>query len=110
MQLDNFDFSLVSPDSLLFSSKIEMVTVPGSEGYMGVLPGHAPVLSSLRPGLIEIYKDGLVSNRYFLNDGFVSIEPSRCIVLVEKVVVLDKTLSESDLEKKISEIKKSLIN
>ena len=51
---DTFTFELVSPEKLLLSGDAEIVTVPGVEGDMGVLANHAPVMTSLRPGLIEL--------------------------------------------------------
>ena len=51
---DKFPFELVSPERLLLSVDAEMVTVPGAEGDFGVLAGHAPLISSLRPGVIEM--------------------------------------------------------
>ena len=48
-------FELVSPERLVVSMPVDMVVVPGGEGDFGVLPGHAPLIASVRPGVIEIY-------------------------------------------------------
>ena len=53
---DPFTFDLVSPEKLLLSEEVEMVVVPGAEGDFGVLIGHAPLISSLRPGVIATYR------------------------------------------------------
>ena len=51
---DKISFDLVSPERLLLSGEAEMVTLPGTEGEFGVLPGHAPVISTLKPGVIDV--------------------------------------------------------
>ena len=51
---DKLQFDLVSPERLLLSEDVDMVTLPGSEGDFGVLPGHAPVLSTLKSGVVEV--------------------------------------------------------
>ena len=59
---DTVDFELVSPARLVASESVEMVVVPGGEGDFGVLPGHTPMLSTVRPGLIDIYENDLTGN------------------------------------------------
>ena len=54
----NFHFDLVSPEKLLFSGEVDQVDVPGSEGDFGVLAGHAPLVTTLRPGILVMYRDG----------------------------------------------------
>src|ERR671912_220924 len=53
---DKVEFELVSPERLLVSQPVDMVVVPGGEGDFGVLPGHAPLISTVRAGVIEIYE------------------------------------------------------
>ena len=53
-----FHFDLVSPEKLLFSGDVDQVDVPGSEGDFGVLAGHAPLVTTLRPGILTIYREG----------------------------------------------------
>jgi len=73
---------LVTPEALVFSSDVEMVVVPGAEGDFGVLEGHSPMISSLRPGVIDIYETGSqISKRIFVQDGFVEVTPARCTIL-----------------------------
>ncbi len=88
---DTLKLELVSPESLLLSEQVEMVLVPGSEGAFGVLPLHAPTLSTLKPGFVDVYKAGAVVQRFFVSGGFVEVTPSTCTVLV------DAATSESDL-------------
>ena len=57
MAEDKVAFELVSPERLLLSRAVEMVVVPGAEGDFGVLPGHAPFISQVRPGVIEVHEE-----------------------------------------------------
>ena len=70
---DPFTFDLVSPEKLLLSEDVEMVVVPGAEGDFGVLIGHAPLISSLRPGVINTYTGKKVEKRIFVAGGFAEV-------------------------------------
>lgn len=80
---DLVHFELVSPERLLLSTDVDMVVVPGVEGDFGVLPGHMPVISSIRPGVITIYRDGKVDDRIFVEGGFAEVTPEGCTILAE---------------------------
>ena len=86
---DTVEFELVSPEKLLISSPVEMVVVPGAEGDFGVLPGHAPMISALRTGLISIWNGGAVERLVFVAGGFAEVDPEHCTVLAEEAVALD---------------------
>ena len=105
-----FRFNLVSPESLLFSEEIEMVTLPGEEGDMGILYNHAPVLSSLKVGVLDIYQDGLLSitKSFFVAGGFASIDGKECIVLTDKAVLLPD-LDPKSLDEYVQEMKSNFI-
>jgi F-type H+-transporting ATPase subunit epsilon len=81
-------FELVSPERLLRSEEVEMVVVPGTEGNFGVLPGHALLISTVRPGLIEIFEGGRVRERIFVAGGFAEVNPERCTVLADEAIPL----------------------
>ncbi len=81
-------FELVSPERLLVSEPVEMVVVPGAEGDFAAMPRHAPVLSALRAGVIEIHRGGQASRRIFVAGGFAEVTPERCTVLAEEAVPL----------------------
>ena len=83
---DRVEFELVSPARLLISEAVEMVVVPGEEGDFGVLPGHAPMISQVRPGVIDIHGDGKVQSRIFVAGGFAEVTEQRCTVLAEAAV------------------------
>ena len=85
---DKIHFDLVSPEQMLLSEDVTMVTLPGTEGYFGVLAGHAPVISTLRPGVIEV-KDGESGDmRIFVRGGFAEVDPSKVVVLAEEAIPL----------------------
>jgi len=83
---DTLKLELVSPERLLLSEQVEMVIVPGAEGVFGVLPLHAPTLSTLRPGFVEVYEGGQVKERFFVTGGFAEVTPSTCTVLVDEAI------------------------
>jgi F-type H+-transporting ATPase subunit epsilon len=89
---DKILFDLVSPEKLLLSKAVDMVTVPGSEGYMGVIAGHAPLVSTLRAGMIDMKDEG-VDTRFFIRGGFAEINPTKITVLAEEAI----PMSEMDL-------------
>ncbi len=82
---------LVTPEALLMSEPVEMVVVPGVDGDMGVMADHAPTVSTLRPGLVNIYDDmsGPVSRQVFVAGGVAEISGESCIILAEEAVNLD---------------------
>jgi F-type H+-transporting ATPase subunit epsilon len=67
-----FHFDLVSPEKLLFSGEVDQVDVPGSEGDFGVLAGHAPIVSALRPGFMTVYIGG-EAQRMIVLGGFAEV-------------------------------------
>jgi F-type H+-transporting ATPase subunit epsilon len=85
---DKVQFELVSPEKLLLSEAVEMVVIPGSEGDFGVLPGHSLLISTIRPGVIDVYDGGSVGERIFISGGFAEVTPERCTVLADEAVPL----------------------
>ena len=78
-----FKFELVSPERLLVSAEVEQVVVPGSEGDFTVLPGHAPVMSTLRPGVIDVRLAGGKTQRLYVQGGFAEVDPNRLTILAQ---------------------------
>lgn len=99
---DPFKFELVSPERLLVSSEVEQVLVPGAEGDMTVLAYHAPVLTTLRPGLLDIGFPGGESQRFFIRGGFAEVNPAGLTVLAETAIDLDE-LKADDLAQAIKD-------
>jgi len=86
---DAFKFELVSPAKLLVSGQVEQVIVPGSEGEMTVLAHHAPLLTTLKPGLLDIgFPGGGEHQRYFVRGGFAEVSPAGLTVLAETAIDL----------------------
>ena len=85
---DTTVLELVSPSALLKSEPVEMVVVPGMEGNFGVLPKHAPMISTIRPGVIDIYAGGKVSERIFVAGGVAEVNPERCTILAEEAIAV----------------------
>jgi len=82
---DQVAFELVSPERLVYSEPAEMVVLPGAEGDFAVLPGHAPFISALRPGAIEIYAGERIVERIFVGGGIAEVANDRLTVLAEDV-------------------------
>jgi len=94
-------FELVSPERLIISAEVDMVVVPGTEGNFGVLPGHSPLISTIRPGTIDIYQGGAVTERVFVVGGIAEVTPERCTVLVEDAMspdALERGAIEAELQ------------
>jgi F-type H+-transporting ATPase subunit epsilon len=85
---DKVAFELVSPERVLASLQVDMVVVPGEEGDFGVLADHAPLLSLVRPGVIEVHEGNAVSQRIFIEGGFAEVNPKGLIVLAEAATPL----------------------
>jgi F-type H+-transporting ATPase subunit epsilon len=93
-------FELVSPDCLLISEDVDMIVVPGTEGDFGVLLGHQPMISTVRPGILEVQNSGGKDRRIFVNGGFAEITGDRCAVMTEEGVPVED-LKRGDLEQRI---------
>ena len=93
-------FELVSPSALLASEEVDMVVVPSEDGDFGVLPGHAPILSNLRPGTVDIYNDGSISKTIFVEGGFAEVNGERCTLLATKA----KNLTDISADEAISRL------
>ncbi len=98
---DIVEFELITPAKLLLAEPVEMVVIPGSEGDFGVLPGHAPLISAVRPGTVDVYQGGKVGERIFVAGGFAEVSPERCTVLAEEAIPvedIDKAAAEQRLD------------
>lgn len=78
MQLD-----IITPEKILFSAQADMVVVPGTLGDFGVLPGHAPFISTIRPGVITIDIAGGGQRKVAIVSGIAEVNPESCTVLAE---------------------------
>ena len=93
---ETLHFELVSPERLLQSAEVFMVVVPGAEGDFGVLAGHAPLMSTIRPGAIQVYPTGMgdVPERIFIDGGFAEVGAAGLTILAESAT----PVAELDVE------------
>lgn len=82
---DKLTFSLVSPERELFTGEVDQVDIPGTEGDMGILPNHTPLMAAIRTGAITVYTDGGQS-QYFIQGGFADVTPGGLTILAEKAM------------------------
>jgi len=85
---DLVEFELVSPQRLVKSLVVSMVVVPCSEGDIGVLPGHTPLIGTVRPGVVDIHEDDKVTESIFVSGGFVEVTEDRCTLLAEEAILV----------------------
>lgn len=105
---DKIPFDLVSPERLLLSEEAEMVTLPGTEGDLGVLSGHEPLITTLRPGVIDVKGGTLGDQRFFVLGGFAEINPERVTVLAEEALPMAE-LDAAALDRRISDTNEDLL-
>ena len=104
---DMVEFELVSPQKLVKSEAVEMVVVPGGDGDIGVLPGHSLLISTLRPGVIDIHEGGKIKESIFVGGGFCEVSPERCTVLAEEAMPVSD-INKADAEARLSEANTAL--
>ncbi len=84
-----FQFELVSPERLIMSAEVDEVVVPGTEGQFTVLKGHAPMMATLRPGVVDVKRGGS-TERVFVRGGFADINPAGLTLLAEQALPLEE--------------------
>lgn len=91
---EKLNFEMVSPERQLASDTCDMVVMPGEEGDLGILTEHAPLVTLLRPGVVEVYQGDKVDRRFFVAGGFAEVSDAGCTVLVEEGFLLDDVTGE----------------
>ncbi len=91
---ESFQFDLVSPEKLLMSDPVEQVTVPGADGQFTVLKGHAPFLSTLKPGILDITAEDGSSQRIYVRGGFADVNTGSLTVLAEQAMPMEEVNAE----------------
>ena len=94
-------FELVSPAKLLFSGDVASVNIPGTEGDMTIMPMHAPVLTTLRPGIVVVTKDSGAPEKIFVRGGFAEVNSKGLTVLAETAI----TITDLDADALSAQIK-----
>jgi F-type H+-transporting ATPase subunit epsilon len=93
------NFRLVMPERELLATEADMVVVPGSEGDFGVLPGHAPLISTVRPGVLEVFQGSKAEQRFLVVGGFAEVTPERCTVLADEALPFETVTPEQLVER-----------
>jgi F-type H+-transporting ATPase subunit epsilon len=105
---EKIHFDLVSPERLLLSEDVDMVTLPGTEGYMGVLAGHAPVITGLRPGVIEVKGGETPDLKLFVRGGFAEIDAQKIVILAEEAIPMTD-FDVAALDQRIQDAEEDLV-
>ena len=117
--VSTFKLEIVTPDTKAYSEEVDMVTLPGVEGEMGIYPGHVPLLTELVPGEITVRKDG---RDYFIavGEGFVEITADRVAVMTDMALSAEsideakaeeaRRRAEARLKEKLSDEEVATIN
>lgn len=84
-----FNFELVSPEKLLFSGEVESVVVPGTEGDFQVFKDHAPVMSTLKPGIVAVEENSSKQMRLFVRGGFAEVSAKGLTILAEEALPVE---------------------
>jgi len=105
---DSLRFELVSPERLLKDTTAAMVMVPGTDGDFAVLPGHAPMMSTIRPGVVEVYEseDG-EAEHLFVKGGLAQVTSSGLTILAEETLIVGD-VDAADLAQKLSDAREDV--
>ncbi|HEY1856984.1 ATP synthase F1 subunit epsilon [Acidocella sp.] len=76
---------IIGPEKLLLARDVDMVVIPGTEGDLGILPGHSRMITSLRGGLVDIYENDRIIDRFFVSGGFAEVTETQCAVLADSI-------------------------
>ena len=87
---DSFQFELISPEKLLMSEAVTAVSVPGTEGFFTVMANHAPVMTTVKPGIVLVTKDGGSEERIFVRGGFADVTEKGLTLLAEHAEPADQ--------------------
>lgn len=94
----SFNLQIISPEKSIFDEEIEMVIIPGTEGDIGVLSNHMPLITSLRLGNIYIYRDKKIIRKFLINGGILEVFDNRCTLLTEDITDLENEIISKDNE------------
>jgi F-type H+-transporting ATPase subunit epsilon len=104
--MPTFHFDLVAPDKLLFSGEVDQVDVPGAEGDFGVLAGHAPLVATLKPGILVVHEGGQ-KRRIVVTGGFAEVNPQGLTILADVATAVED-IDRTAITAQIREIEESV--
>ena len=103
----NFDF--VSPEESIVSSEVDMVLIPAIEGDAGILHNHAPYMTILRQGIVEVTFEKDNIKQYFVDGGFADVTPQKITILAESSINLTD-IDDTALIEKLKQIDENILN
>ena len=106
---DNFALQIISPEKILFSESVKMVSVPSYEGDMSILKNHISIISFLRPGKVKIKKNDESLEEFFLEDGTIEFVEDNLVILSSSAMNL-KNISKEFLDNALKTTQDSLNN
>ncbi len=106
---EKLHFDLVSPEALLMSEDVDMVTVPGTEGDFSVLARHAPLIATIRPGVVTIVGATDGPDKIFVRGGFAEVTPAGLTVLAEEAIPL-ADLDQAAIEAQIKDAEEDVVD
>lgn len=98
--------NLITPSATIYSDEVSSIIVPGSEGDIGLLKNHTPIICSLRSGLVIIYKEKKCFKKIFVNDGILEFSENDAIILAEYATDID-TVEVSEIKSNIMRLEKA---
>ncbi len=104
---EKLQFDLVSPEQLLMSQDVDSVVVPGADGDFTVLARHAPLMSTVRPGVIDVKGEGIEHPRIFVRGGFAEVTPDGLTILAEEAIPLDQ-VDTAKLDQRIQDLEEDV--
>lgn len=102
-----FKFDLVSPERLLVSEDVESVIIPGAEGEMTVMANHAPVMTTIKPGVVTVKPVSGAEERYVVFGGFADILPGGCTLLAEEAIAV-KDINREDIARRVQDAREDI--
>ena len=119
MSDSTFRFELVCPEGMVFEADVEHVLIPGAEGDFMVMPDHAPLISTLRPGLLEVSNEKQEKTQYYVSSGLAEVNPTSLTILAQQALdttKLDKNFFpteikslENDIENTQDQVQKDIL-
>ena len=102
-----FKFELVSPERLLVSEEVEAVVIPGTEGELTVMANHAPLMTTIKPGVVRVQFGSGREDRYVVFGGFADVVPEGCTLLAESAIAV-ADVDKDDISRRIQEAREDL--
>jgi F-type H+-transporting ATPase subunit epsilon len=106
MATDVLHLELVTPDACILSEGVEMVVIPGELGDFGVMAHHAPIVSTIRPGMLEVQFTEAKRQRYFIGGGYANVLNNHCTVLAESLIPAEQ-LEKHAIQQELADLRES---